>query len=261
MKRQRQKIKRRRRRAGLLFAVIAAAVVFTAALKYQSCGMAAGNYIAVREAKQELKSHEDYPQSLRELLENNPETAEFVRDYEKEAGVHHTIDLKSEIHPGEIPLFIQWDKRWGYEQYGNEMIAVDGCGPTALAMVLAGLTQDASWSPLRVAEFAQENGYYVEGSGTSWSLMSDGAQSLGLQVQVLSLDEGVIRRELEAGHPVICIMGPGDFTSSGHFIVLTGIHEDGTVQVNDPNSRINSEKSWNLERIMGQIRNLWSYSL
>ena len=141
------------------------------------------------------------------------------------------------------------------------MIAVDGCGPTSLAMVLAGLTQDASWSPLRVAEFAQENGYYVDGSGSSWSLMSDGASSLGLKAKVLSLDKGVIQKELEEGHPIICIMGPGDFTSSGHFIVLTGLNDDGTVRVNDSNSRINSKKSWDLDRIMGQIRNLWSYSL
>lgn len=220
-----------------------------------------GNYRAVLEAKRELRNHQEYPESLAELLENNPETAEFVRDYGKEAGISHTIDLTNEIHPGEIPLFIQWDERWGYELYGNEMIAVDGCGPTSLAMVLAGLTQDASWSPLRVAEFAQENGYYVDGSGSSWSLMSDGASSLGLKAKVLSLDKGVIQKELEEGHPIICIMGPGDFTSSGHFIVLTGLNDDGTVRVNDSNSRINSKKSWDLDRIMGQIRNLWSYSL
>ncbi|MCD8152609.1 MAG: C39 family peptidase [Clostridiales bacterium] len=39
-------------------------------------------------------------------------------------------------------------------------------------------------------------------------------------------------------------MGPGDFTTGGHFIVLTGIDSDGNVIVNDPNSRINSEKHY-----------------
>ena len=261
MKSQRYRIRKRRRRIGILLTAVVIVAAFTIALKYDSCGMPMGNYRAVLEAKRELRNHQEYPESLAELLENNPETAEFVRDYGKEAGISHTIDLTNEIHPGEIPLFIQWDERWGYELYGNEMIAVDGCGPTSLAMVLAGLTQDASWSPLRVAEFAQENGYYVDGSGSSWSLMSDGASSLGLKAKVLSLDKGVIQKELEEGHPIICIMGPGDFTSSGHFIVLTGLNDDGTVRVNDSNSRINSKKSWDLDRIMGQIRNLWSYSL
>ena len=162
MKSQRYRIRKRRRRIGILLTAVVIVAAFTIALKYESCGISMGNYRAVLEAKRELRSHQEYPESLAELLENNPETAEFVRDYGKEAGISHTIDLTNEIHPGEIPLFIQWDERWGYELYGNEMIAVDGCGPTSLAMVLAGLTQDASWSPLRVAEFAQENGYYVE---------------------------------------------------------------------------------------------------
>lgn len=260
MRRRRQKIKRGPRIA-MLLAVIVIAAAFSLGLKYENNELLKGNYRTVMEAKRELKSHQDYPQSLYGLLESNPETAEFVRDYGKESGKKHKIDLADEIHPGEIPLFIQWDKRWGYEMYGNEMIAVDGCGPASLAMVLSGLTQDASWSPLQVARYAQENGYYVDGSGSSWSLMSEGAESLGLKVRELPLDEGVIRSELEAGHPIICIMGPGDFTSSGHFIVLAGVNGDGTVKVNDSNSRINSKKNWDINQIIGQIRNLWSYSV
>ena len=44
----------------------------------------------------------------------------------------------------------------------------------------------------------------------------------------------------EAGNPIICAMGKGDFTSSGHYIVLVGT-ENGLVRVNDPNSYANSE--------------------
>ena len=52
-------------------------------------------------------------------------------------------------------------------------------------------------------------------------------------------------------------MGPGAFTTTGHFIVLTGC-EDGMIRVNDPNSRKNSEKLWTYEEIAGSIRNLWT---
>ena len=38
-------------------------------------------------------------------------------------------------------------------------------------------------------------------------------------------------------------MGPGEFTSNGHFIVLTGL-QNGRLKINDPNSRKNSEKTW-----------------
>ena len=61
---------------------------------------------------------------------------------------------------------------------------------------------------------------------------------------------------MKAGNPIICIMGPGDFTDEGHFIVMTG-YDDGFVYINDPNSRANSQKAWELSSIIGQIKNLW----
>lgn len=55
-------------------------------------------------------------------------------------------------------------------------------------------------------------------------------------------------------------MGPGDFTTEGHFLVLTGVDENGEILLHDPNSKKRSHQSWNLERLMKQIRNLWTYS-
>ncbi|MBD5135891.1 MAG: hypothetical protein HDT39_08015 [Lachnospiraceae bacterium] len=83
---------------------------------------------------------------------------------------------------------------------------------------------------------------------------------LGLSSQEVIFDETHIRQELESGRPIICIMGPGDFTTEGHFIVLCSIDDNGNVKVNDPNSKKRSKKKWNLEKLMPQIRNLWSYS-
>ena len=74
------------------------------------------------------------------------------------------------------------------------------------------------------------------------------------------MDENRIVKSLNAGSPVICVMGPGDFTDSGHYIVITGT-VDGKLQINDPNSRANSGKLWEYEAIKGQIRNLWSIGL
>ena len=68
----------------------------------------------------------------------------------------------------------------------------------------------------------------------------------------------MIQEALEANIPIICIMGPGDFTDGGHFIVLSG-WEDGKIRINDPNSTANSEKLWTYEEIKGQIRNMWEY--
>ena len=61
---------------------------------------------------------------------------------------------------------------------------------------------------------------------------------------------------MEAGNPIICVMGPGDFTTTGHFIVMTD-YVDGKIKINDPNSPIRSNKLWDCDLIKDQIRNLW----
>lgn len=162
--------------------------------------------------------------------------------------------------PGQIPLYLQKDRRWRKEKYGSDGMGVTGCGPTCLSMVLCGLRRDEKWMPVKVARMAEREGYYVSGSGSSWSLMTEGAEKFGLRAEQLPLQEGIIRERLQAGHPIICIMGPGDFTDAGHFIVLSGMDEEGNIVVKDPNSRANSEKCWGLEGLMSQMKNLWAYS-
>ena len=40
----------------------------------------------------------------------------------------------------------------------------------------------------------------------------------------------------------------------------TVLDDNGNILIHDPNSKINSKQSWNLEDIMSEILNLWSYS-
>lgn len=206
-----------------------------------------------------MSRSEEYPDELLELLADNEETVDFVLNYPemKDAAPAETV---GEVEKGKIPLLLQWDERWGYAVYGDDMIAVNGCGPTAISMIAAGLTGDNTITPYRVAQFSAENGYYAGDSGTSWTLMTDGAQQFGIYGEELGLSESEIYSALENGHPIICSMKPGDFTSTGHFIVLTGT-ENGKIRVNDPNSRIRSEKLWDYSTLEYQINNLWAYSL
>ena len=125
-------------------------------------------------------------------------------------------------------------------------------------MVVAGLTGDEKTTPYKVAKYAADNGYYVEGTGTAWSLMAKGCKHFGLQSKELVLDKNIIFSELENGHPIICSMGPGDFTSTGHFIVFAGI-KDGKIQVNDPNSKKRT-KLWDYDKLKDQINNLWVFT-
>lgn len=259
IRRQKEQKKKRRRRARRRFfrrffltAAVCVLLVFLARTGW--------NYLQSRmELSPERLAAEGYPESLIELVQKNPETKEFVLDYLSYQGPGE-IDISGEVTQGEIPFFLQWDERWGYETYGSDFLAVTGCGPTCLSMVLCGLTGDTRWNPLEVARWAEEQGYYVDGSGSSWELMSSGASSLGLQVSEVIFDEQHILSALESGMPIICVMGPGDFTTSGHFLVLTGVDDSGRILLKDPNSRIRTEKSWDLQDLMGQMRNLWAYS-
>ena len=109
-----------------------------------------------------------------------------------------------------------------------------------------------------VRRIAEENGYYEGEAGTSWSLMTEGARQFGIYGEEMGLDENMIFSALENGNPIICSMRPGDFTTTGHFIVLVGT-EDGKIRVNDPNSVKRSEKLWDYETLYPQINNLWVY--
>lgn len=199
----------------------------------------------------------DYPQSLVDLLKRNKETKEFVLNYPKYKDKHFKINMKEYKNCDSVPLFMQWDVRWGYKIYGDDVAGLTACGPTCLSMVAVYLLQDIKYSPDYMIDWAKENGYCVDGGGSLWTLMSEGAQKLGIDSTELPLDKQRVINNLEVGNPVVCIMGPGDFTKKGHFIVMTGI-ENGKIKINDPNSIENSNKLWNFDDISSQINNLWA---
>ena len=201
-------------------------------------------------------SYGEYPVSLIELFERNPETEGFVLNYPFHKKAEPDI---SGVDREEVPLFLQWDPLWGYEKYGSDFLANTGCGPTCLAMVGYYLTGDTNMTPGKIAKFAQRGGYYEKGYGSSWTLISQGGVELGLTVRELPLVEKKINSALEEGSPVILALGPGDFTSTGHYIVLTDVEEEG-YRVNDPNSRVNSARLWTYEELEDQIRNIWAVS-
>ena len=202
---------------------------------------------------------DDYPQALVDLLGRNPETRAFVLAYPEEKNKIHTVDMSEYKDTDGVPLFMQWDQRWGYNTYGENIAALNGCGPVSLSMVAYYYTRDDSMSPDNMLRYAYDNKYCVPGSGTAWALISKGAKNLGFGVKELIPVKKTVMRELEAGHPIIAIMGPGDFTTIGHYIVFTGT-ENGLIRVNDCNSYANSAKLWEFEQIESQIRNMWAIS-
>ena len=205
----------------------------------------------------DIMNSTQYPKQLKDLALKNEEALEFVYDYPAEHVKEHTIDLTEEASMDSVPLFVQWDKRWGYEKYSGNFFAASGCGPTTLSMVVVYLTHNREASPIAVAKYSKEAGYSVDGSGSSWTLISEGCRHYGVKAKAVALDESRMKAELDEGHPIVVNVGPGDFTDTGHFMVITGYDDEG-FSINDPNSIEKSGKRWLFKNISSQIRAVWS---
>ena len=88
--------------------------------------------------------------------------------------------------------------------------------------------------------------------------MTEAPAAYGIAATELGLDEEKMEQYLDEGCPIICAMRPGDFTATGHFIVIYGYDENGFM-VNDPNSRERSSRHWTFDTLRYQIKNLWAY--
>ena len=160
---------------------------------------------------------------------------------------------------GEIPYLIQYDTRWAYHAYGSSVMGITACGPTCLSMAAIGLTGDKSVTPARVADYAESAGHYVDGAGTAWSLFNEGAEAFGLRGVAVGVDEKDMKARLDEGQVLIASMLPGDFTTSGHFVVIAGYGFFG-FKVYDPNSVALSSRSWRYDKLAPQIAQLWSFT-
>ena len=202
---------------------------------------------------------ENYPDILLEDLKRNPEMLEFVEgnnDVHKKSSEGLTFEERKK----KVPLFIQWDKRWGYEPYGTSDIGISGCGPTCMAMVIYSLTRNTEATPLVLAQKSMNEGYYVEGIGTSWKFMREAALDYGvIASQFDMLGEQEMADRLKDGNLIICAMGPGDFTNSGHFIVIYD-YSRKKFSVNDPFSYTNSSKKWEYTTLISQCQQIWVYA-
>lgn len=205
-----------------------------------------------------IKNIDAYPSELLEMLSRNPDMTDYALDYLNKKG-EVTSDNIGEVIKGKFPLLLQYDERWGYGIYGDNVIAINGCGPTVLTMVIAGLTGRNNITPYDIAAFSEREGYYQE-EGTSWLLFTEGIKQYGITGENIPLSESIINENLIQGHPIICSMRKGTFTTTGHFILLTGI-KDGKYIVNDPNSRERSNTLYSYDEISYQIKNLWSFHL
>ena len=97
----------------------------------------------------------------------------------------------------------------------------------------------------------------MDGIGTKWSLMTDYPKQFGLTSYQMNWTEANMKSELDKGRILIGSVRLGNFTSSGHFIVVYGYDENG-FKINDPKCVYRSGLSWTYEQIKNDFKAMWT---
>lgn len=152
-----------------------------------------------------------------------------------------------------VTYFCQSDETWAEQPYGTDTIGPYGCGPTAMAMAVASMT-DTETDPAQMAAWAVDHGYWARRSGSYHSIVQGIAEDFGLEATAFTgrtPDE--LRRALHSKDMLVALMGKGHFTTGGHFILIRGMTLSGDVLVADPNSLERSLQTWDPQLILDEL--------
>ena len=204
-----------------------------------------------------LMNLDDYDEDILEFYLANTERYEFVKSYPYRVSHQNPPEKLSESLET-VPTLYQWSLDWGYLPYGNSTIYYAGCAPTCLSMVFSYLNQDPTLTPNAMKTYAEENGYYVNGVGTSHALLDDIAAQYNINVTRLDVKQEIIHQALAEGDLIVLNMIPGKFTAVGHFIVVAG-EQDGKLVIHDPNNIARTNTLWSYEDVLPECAYAWAY--
>lgn len=178
--------------------------------------------------------------STEEISVHETESTIIFEEVEpEETIVEETIPEETEekITYNTVPLYFQND--YPNVRYGSGSIASSGCSVTALAMVATYLTGH-TYMPDELADYFST--YNSINHMDKLEYMSDMLQLPWEKAENFH----VALNALKKGKIIIALMnGNSLFTSGQHFIVWTGINEEGKIMVNDPN--VDNYSLWNLK--------------
>lgn len=204
-----------------------------------------------------LENLEKYPDGLIKLAANRPRSIEFVKNYLEnknnfdkfDSAPKETVELNRKF-----PLYILWDKRWGYKEY-EEVFCVLGCGPTTAAMAINGYGGNVS--PLQIMDEMVQNNYYIKNIGTSWEGIRKILDKYGVASKDLPTVEKKYKNHLDTGEAILINVAPSKFTNIGHYMLIVGYNEKGFL-LNDSNSIEYSQKEISFDELSQIIRGAWT---
>jgi len=195
------------------------------------------------------------PDILLQHLAVNSELKDLTLSYPAKINIVFDGQFDLEVDEGEVPLFLQYDDRWGYADYSKDIIALRGAGPVSLSMAYTYLMSDGTKNPIKIADYATEMGYLDENGKTHWSLMTTGAKAIGLKSTEIETNKDDMIEALENGNVLICKVENGDFTTEESFILIHD-YKRGLFYLHDPASKARSEVGWDFKRLRGQIEKI-----
>ncbi|MDD7731153.1 MAG: C39 family peptidase [Ezakiella sp.] len=206
-------------------------------------------------AKKLLENRAHVEDTMLKLASNRVDAINFV--FYKDEYKDRYVESHTESYPlaRKVPLFIQWDPRWGYKMY-EDYFAIIGCGPTSVAMILNAYGEKKT--PIDMMEEMVANGAYLKDLGTSWDGIKKTLRDHGMNVSEIPLGERKFINVLNEGNQILLSMREGKFTTGGHYMVLVGVTEDGKFLLNDPNSVRYSVKTWDYSELQNEIKGCWS---
>lgn len=165
--------------------------------------------------------------------------------------------------------YLQTDPRWGSLDYSapgeKTTIRASGCGPTAMAMVLA-TWADPSVTPATECAWALRHGYKAPHSGTYYGYFVPAGARYDLKVYRLNLSNiygndrsayhALAKDALDRGDLVIACMGKGNWTSSGHYVLVWKI-DGNTIYINDPASTLSRRTRGSYALFKQQVKYYW----
>lgn len=164
--------------------------------------------------------------------------------------------------------YLQTDSKWKSLPYRvpgeTATIGSSGCGPTCAAMVIATMKNPAI-TPVETCKWSIDHGYKALKQGTYYSYFKPQLAAYGIECKQLlgnrilnqpnhTIHEQV-KKYLSEGYYVIALMGPGNWTSGGHFILLYGW--DDKVRINDPASTKDRRLNGDPATFRNEVRNYW----
>ena len=145
-----------------------------------------------------------------------------------------------------VIFYDQWNYTNSFCSTSN-IIRYAGCGITAMAIITSTYENSKAYDPLYMNNRmtnVYHNGYCAYNQGTYVGFFWKEAESMGYKIlsvgKYSTTDKNLVTSHLRAGHLIIARMGPGLFTTGGHYIVLSGIDPDTKrVYVEDPYNYMN----------------------